>query len=339
MTTSTQAHERLRELEGHSGVYHAPRISNAAGFHAFCNDKRHGQETIDLAMLPTDAFAKIQNTIREGKGSDGGYLIDSTDIMEVTESNRVQASPMRKVCRIERVGPREAKFPQITDSGVEGRIITADAPAQTTDPSFQAGAAQGFDYSSDLVKVSNTLLLNAAAKLTIPLFAVMARRIGRRQNRSFTIGDTGNEPGGIVHGCDFGKTTASSTAINIDEVIDLVASVDAEYDDGAVFMCHKLVAAALFKLVDGQGSYLWQASGLSKIPIVPNRHMSSALTTGKIPLLYGNFASAYTITDYSSNLQIMRTRFATTNQTAFHQIDRSDGHMADSAAVKKLVLA
>lgn len=331
--------ERMQQLEVDAriaGDVQVRKISTLANFLEFTRNHCH---QAPMALMPTATVARVQNAILEGKGSAGGYLVHGSEVQEVVESNRVQASAMRQVCRVERLTAGDKVFPKISDSGNEGRIITSANGSQTADTSFSAGKTQGFEFSSDIQRVSFSLLRDAAEKLTTPLFSVLARRVARRQNRSFTTGKTGNEPGGIVTGCDLGKTTASSTAITIDEAIDLVASIDAEYDAGAVFMMHKLVWAKLEKLVDAQGNHQWQASGLSKIPIVYNAHMDSALTTGKIPILYGNFHQAYVIADYASELDMFKEKYAEFNEIGFQLIDTSDGHVSDSAAVKKLVMA
>ena len=331
--------ERLDEIAHHNRLEGGPSIDEVTTLRNFVEFARGRKHQVAMPFLSTRAVARVQNAIVEGQGSAGGYLIGGAEVQEVVEVNRVQASAMRQVSRVERLTSGDKIFPKISDSGNEGRIITAANGSQTSDTSFKVGRTQGFVFSSDIQRVSQSLLRDASEKLTVPLFSVLARRVARRQNRSFTIGDAGNEPAGITLGCELGKTTASSTAIDIDEIIDLVASVDAEYDADAVFMCHKLVAAALFKLVDGNGRHLWEASGLSKIPIIPNAHMDSALTTGKIPLLYGNFHDAYVIVDYASELEMFKEKYVEFYEVGFQLLDTSDGHIADTSAVKKLVMA
>ena len=330
--------QRLKQLETDAQIAGDPSLDEITTLQNFV-EFTHGQcREAAMPFLSTPAVARLQNAIVEGQGSAGGYLIGGGEVQEVMEVNRFQASAMRQICRVERLTSGDKVFPKISDSGNEGRIITSAAGSQTADTAFEAGRTQGFVFSSDIERVSQSLLRDAAEKLTTPLFSVLARRVARRQNRSFTVGDTANEPGGIVHGCDLGKTTASPTAIDVDEVIDLVASVDAEYDDGAIFMAHKKVIAILSKLVDGSGRYLWEASGLSKIPMIANTHMADTLATGNIPLLYGNFHQGYVIADYASELEMFKEKYAEFYEIGFQLLDTSDGHVSDSAAVKKLVM-
>ena len=57
-----------------------------------------------------------------------------------------------------------------------------------------------------------------------------------------------------------GVTTASATAITIDEVLDLFYSLKAPYRNRAVFVMNDSTVKAIRKLKDGQGQYLWQPS-------------------------------------------------------------------------------
>ena len=58
---------------------------------------------------------------------------------------------------------------------------------------------------------------------------MLGERIGRRMGRAFTIGNGAAGPQGIVVGSTLGVTAASATAVSMDELNDLIASVDNAY--------------------------------------------------------------------------------------------------------------
>jgi len=145
-----------------------------------------------------------------------------------------------------------------------------------------------------------------------------------------------------------GKTAAATNALTWDEVIDLYHSVDIAYRSrpSSAFMMHDSTAAYLRKLKDSQNRYLWEMSlqvGLPDRafgqPVVINNDQDSALTTAKRLVLYGDF-NAYKIRDAGA-VQVYRADELRilNGQVVFLAIQRSDGNLADTTAVKYLRLA
>jgi hypothetical protein len=61
-------------------------------------------------------------------------------------------------------------------------------------------------------------------------------------------------------GAEIGVTAASATEITADEIIDLVYSLKRPYRKNAKFICNDQTLAAIRKLTDKNGRYLWQDS-------------------------------------------------------------------------------
>ena len=57
-----------------------------------------------------------------------------------------------------------------------------------------------------------------------------------------------------------GVTAASATAVTTDEVISLIYALKAPYRKNAKFLMNDATVAALRKLKDANGQYLWQPS-------------------------------------------------------------------------------
>src|SRR6185312_4367995 len=64
---------------------------------------------------------------------------------------------------------------------------------------------------------------------------------------------------GVVTASTLGKTAAAVAAVTYDEIIDLIHSVDPAYRQSPKvrFMFNDLTLAAIRKLKDGDGSYIW----------------------------------------------------------------------------------
>jgi HK97 family phage major capsid protein len=132
---------------------------------------------------------------------------------------------------------------------------------------------------------------------------LLGERLGRLANSQLTVGVGTTAPQGIVVGSAAGKTAALTTAFTADEIIDLEHSVDPAYRESpkAAYMFHDLVLAAIRKLKDGQGNYLWQAGNvrqgvpaqLNGRPYHINQAMSSAFTTGQKLIIYGDLSKYF----------------------------------------------
>lgn len=90
-----------------------------------------------------------------------------------------------------------------------------------------------------------------------------ARRIGAKEEEAFFIGNGSGKPTGIFNatgGAETGITTASATAIIIDEIMDLFYSLKSSYRKNATFVMNDATVKAIRKLKDGSGNYIWQPS-------------------------------------------------------------------------------
>lgn len=326
----TNVKERLSEIEGHN----KPEVLI-------------GRRVTDQPVNVTEADhfkAKHwgpHNALSPETGGSGGYTVSppltSSEIMAI---GLTEASVMRRYCKVVPGESIDEVFPWLSDGTTEGRQMAAGEAPTEVDPSFGARQSYGHKYTSDRVLAPFELVRDAKG-LEPAVLTAQSRRVGRRQNRAFTLGTGGNEPTGLANGCQVGATTASSIAIAADDVISLIASLDSEYtaSGSARLMFHPLIQGYLMKLKDGAGLNLWDASGLGDYPFVLNSHMPSSITSGSPVILYGDFARAYTIRE-------LETRFITYNEMYVEQdcvgyevLQIADGFVTDDSAVKSLVVA
>jgi HK97 family phage major capsid protein len=161
-----------------------------------------------------------------------------------------------------------------------------------------------------------------------------------------------------VVGSAVGKTAAATNAITVDEIIDLVFSVDTAYKTtGNVgFMCHPSILAAIAKLKDDNGSPIFSqtyAGADARIPTIMgypvtlNSNMASSLAAAGKVLLFGDF-SKYFVRDVAGDGGITIVRqsetYATSGQIGWVAIARSSGLLLSANAttynpVKHLIMA
>jgi HK97 family phage major capsid protein len=278
----------------------------------------------------------------------GGYLVP-TGFVSMLEIAMLQWDAMRQVADIIRTDTGEdIAWPMANDSSNEGEVIGENRAHNEQDVAVQQKKLGSYEFSSKIVRVSNRLLRDSAFDLVQTIAELLGERIGRRQNRAFTVGSGASEPTGIVTDATLGKTAASASAITHDEIIDLIHSVDPAYRRGPSvgFMMHDAIIAVVRKLKDSQGRYLWEDSTqagqpprLRGYPVWVNNSMASALASNAKVMLFGDF-SKYKIRDVGTvRLKRLVERYGEYDQDGFVAIMSSDGKLLDAGTAPVKYLA
>jgi HK97 family phage major capsid protein len=176
---------------------------------------------------------------------------------------------------------------------------------------------------------------------------LLGERLGRRANTELTVGDGTGDPNGIVTASSLGKTAAGVNAVTADEIIDLLHSVDPAYRQSpkAAFMFNDSTLAAIRKLKDGNGNYLWQMGNVQNgVPgsllgyrYYINQAMAS-LATGQKVAVFGDFGKYFVRKVGSPLIGAIQDKDFWPGFGVAGYI-RFDGELADTAAVKHLITA
>lgn len=286
-------------------------------------------------------FRQVSNIMQEGVDADGGYLVpdeyDSRLITKLTEENVIR-----------RLGHR------LSTSGDHKINIAASTPAAAW---IEEGASLTFgDATFDqiildahklhvAVKVTEELLYDSMFDIENYLFDAFGKALANAEEDAFINGDGNGKPLGILAaagGAQTGVTTASSTAITADEVINLVYSLKRPYRKNAVFIMNDQTIAAIRKLKDGNGMYMWQPAltagepdRLLGYPVHTSQFMPT-IAAGAKTIAFGDF-SYYNIGDRGSrSLGELRELFAGNGMVGFLAKERVDGKLVLPEAVQCL---
>lgn len=294
------------------------------------------------AMRQKNIRPEIANALQEGTDSEGGYLVPDEfehTLIEALESENI----FRTLAHVIQTASGDRKIPVVASKGTaswedeEGAITESDdAFNQVSIGAYKLGT---------LIKVSNELLNDSVFNLEQYISKEFARRIGNKEEDAFFNGDGSGKPVGIFHstgGAQVGVTTASTSAITADEVIDLFYSLGAPYRKNAVWVVNDATVKAIRKLKDGNGNYLWQPALTSGTPdtLLGRPVKTSAyvptIASGAKVIAFGDFGY-YWIADRQGRVfKKLSELYAATDQTGFVATQRVDGKLILPEAIKVL---
>lgn len=242
-------------------------------------------------------------------------------------------------------------LPVLNDTASIGERIAEQDLVGTGDPVSSNVDLTAYMYTSKICKISVQCARDSAFDIESVLMDMLVERIGRKTNLDFTVGTGSGQPQGLVAGATAGVTTASGSAITFDEILALEATLDLAYiGDGTdtKFMMNFGTLNALRGLADGNGVPLWsqgdyvnkQPQTLHGFPIVINPDMP-AMTTGLVPILFGNFKKGFRIRDILGEPVLFRfdETYMDRLNIGFLAYGSHGSGYVDPAAVRKLTMA
>ena len=293
-----------------------------------------------LTALRTN-FRQVSNVLSEGVDANGGYLVPEEydhRLIDILDEENV----MRKL------GTR------ITTSGEHKINIAATKPAAAW---IEEGGALTFgDATFDqiildahklhvAIKVTEELLYDNAFNLENYIMQQFGKALANAEEDAFINGTGTGQPLGILAatgGADVGVMAKSATAITADELIDLIYSLKRPYRKSAAFLLNDQTLAAIRKLKDNYGQYLWQPSLQAGEPdrILGYAAYTSpyfpAVAAGKPAVAFGDF-SYYNIGDRGTrSFAELKELFAGNGMVGFVAKERVDGKLVLPEAVKLL---
>lgn len=240
-------------------------------------------------------------------------------------------------------------IPTVDDTAVtavkhtEGTALTDDGGSDATFGQKQLGA---YVFDTEFVKFSMELAQDSIFNMEQLLGSLLGERLGRIANKELTIGDGTGDPNGVVTASSLGKTAAAAAAITGDELIDLLHSVNAAYrrSPKTRWQFADTTLAAIRKLKDGDGNYLWSMGDVQKGEpgtLLGYRYEINddiaAIAASAKPVIFGDFSKYFVRKVGSPVIGVLRERFWPDLGVA--GLIRFDGELGDTAAVRHLVMA
>lgn len=179
---------------------------------------------------------------------------------------------------------------------------------------FTSVKLSGF-LAGALTKISKSLINNSQFDIVSFVVRKVAEAISEFIERELICGTEGKMTG--ILSAEVGTTTASSTAITADEIIDLTMSMPEQYANRGCFIMHKTTLAALRKLKNQNGDYLlsrditnpfgWTILGR---PVHITETMPQ-ISAGSTPIIFGDMSGLYVKVTENMQLQMLNELYAT----------------------------
>jgi HK97 family phage major capsid protein len=294
----------------------------------------------DMLTAMRTNFHQVSDILQEGVDADGGYLVpeewDSRLIDVLNEENIMRGL----ATHITTSGEHKIN---IAGAKPTAAWIEEGAALQFTDAKFGQKIMDAHKLHV-AVKVTEELLYDSMFDLASYITTQFGIAIANAEEDAFLNGDGKGKPTGLFDETNGGTVakTLTGTKLGTDDVLDLVYALKRPYRKKASFIMNDQTLAALRKLKDNNGAYIWQPSYQAGEPdrllgyAVHTSAFAPELAAGKPVMAFGDY-SYYNIGDRGTrSMQELRELFAGNGMIGYVAKERVDGLLVLPEAVQIL---
>jgi HK97 family phage major capsid protein len=315
---------------------------------AFWKMHKHGERSLSNDDLETLHARRVESRdLSAGTDADGGFTVPTGFWPKLIDKQKAYTwFDAAGVSYLPTAQGHDMPFPVSDGTAEIGELIAENTAAATANPTFTQLTLGAYLFSSKQVRASRVLMQDSAIDIEGFLAKRLGERLGRIVAQYATTGTGTAQPYGVVTQASAGVTATGTTAITLDEIIDLQHSIDPAYRGNGRWMFHDNVLKYLRKLKDGDGRPLWMPSLIEGLrstllgdPYAINQNMSSTITASDITALYGDFSQFYVRTVLNPVLLMIDDSLREKFQYGYVMFQRMGSILSDTAAVKKLTQA
>ncbi|MBX3575857.1 MAG: phage major capsid protein [Rhizobiaceae bacterium] len=289
-----------------------------------------------------------------GSGQDGGYLVPEETEAEI--GKRLAAlSPIRSIASVRQVSLAVLKKPfSITGPAVGWVAETASRPQTNTATLAELSFPTMELYA--MPAATAALLDDAVVDLDQWIAGEVEAAFAEQEGAAFVTGNGTNKPRGFL---DYDKVAEGSwawtkigyvaTGVSADwpeddpsdVLIDTIYALKAGYRQNASWVMNRKTQAAIRKLKDADGNYLWQPPAgpgqramLMGFPLVEAEDMPD-IGVNATPVAFGDFARGYLVVD-RAGVRVLRDPYSAKPYVLFYTTKRVGGGVQDFDAIKLL---
>tara|TARA_Y100001938_G_C8054628_1_gene413746 strand:- start:269 stop:1492 length:1224 start_codon:yes stop_codon:yes gene_type:complete len=275
--------------------------------------------------------------------STGGYLAPPEYVQELLKTV-TEISPIRTIARIRTTGRRSVQVPKRSGQFAAQWVAEQGTRSETTGYNVALEEVPAHELYA-LVDISEQNLEDTVFDLEAEMQSEFAEQFAKAEGTSFVSGSSVGQPEGLLTNSSVSEVNSGNgTALLADGLITLVHSIKSEYAANGTFVFNRTTLAAIRKLKDTAGQYVFQA-GMSLQGGVPNTILGYPyvqatdmpdVAANAFPVLFGDFSRAYMIVDRNA-LAVQRDPFtqATSGNVRYVARRRVGGQVVQAEAIVK----
>jgi HK97 family phage major capsid protein len=325
----------------------------AAYSNAFQAWMGNGREEQNLRTMNPRAALETQSD------PDGGFMVPESMDAEITRVQGIVSS-MRRLARVIPVsGMTHKKLHNLGGAG-SGWVGEKEARPETDTPTLSELEFPTMELYANPAATQSILddaqinmeqwladeVSIAFAEQEAPAFITGSGAKRPRGFQSYTNVENGSYAWGNIGFKVSGVSAALSDSSNngSDALLDVVYALKAGYRVNASWLCNDLTVAAMRKLKDENGAYLWQpgmAAGepgmVHGYPVATDDSMPD-IGANAFPIAFGDFRRGYLIVD-RAGVRVLRDPYTNKPYVMFYTTKRVGGGVQDFAAIKQLKIS
>ncbi|KQN72395.1 phage major capsid protein [Devosia sp. Leaf64] len=313
----------------------------------------------DNGNVPTEALKSFGNYLRLGRmdadtierkaltvANDApNYVLAPKEVSEEFIRNLVEWSPVRAIADVRTINTHAILLPKrtgITNAKWTGEAVAAEA-SQPTFGQMEIAVKE----LTTFVDLSNWMVEDSAEVAEREVRLALAEDFAKKEVTGFVNGTAAAEVKGFMADAGIAAyVNGHATLISADALISMLYSVPGAFRSRGTWAMNGNTLAAVRKLKDGQGNYLWQPSyqagqpeTILGRPVVEMLDMPD-IAANTFPIAFGDFKAGYRIYD-RLDLSVLSNPFtlATEGQTRFHARRRVGAGVVRPEAFRKLKMA
>jgi HK97 family phage major capsid protein/HK97 family phage prohead protease len=274
-----------------------------------------------------------------------GYVLAPEETSGEFIRNLVEFSPVRALADVRSAGAHTIVLPKrlsVTNAKWKGEAVASEA----SEPTFGEMEISVKELNTH-VDLSNWMIEDASANVEAEVRLALAEDFGAKESKAF-IGITDPAaPKGFMNEAAIGNiVNGHATALSDGALISLFYSLPATYRNRGTWVMNSTTLAALRKLKDGSGDYLWEKSyqvgqpeTILGRPVVELIDMPD-VAANAFPIMFGDFKAGFRIYD-RIELQVRPNPYllATEGMVRFHARRRVGSGVVRPDAFRKLKMA
>lgn len=313
----------------------------------------------DLGDEYKDAFSAYvkrgeEKALSIGSNPDGGYLVPSETESEITK-RLTAVSPIRAIASVRNVSSTVYKKPVTLTGPAVGWVAETASRPQTNSQTIDL-----IDFPTAelyaMPAATSAFLDDAAVDVGQWIADEVNAAFAEQETAAFVNGNGTNKPKGFLQEVQVAESAWAwdklgyiATGVSgawpagdaSDVLIDLVYALKAGYRQNASWVMNRKTQAAVRKLKDADGNYLWSpgaAAGakatLLGFDLVEAEDMPD-VAAAATPVAFGDFRRGYLVVD-RTGVNVLRDPYSAKPYVLFYTTKRVGGGVQDFDAIKLL---